>query len=108
MIRTHEPLKHQNISHNELKWDLQLTLDFCYNSLLLEESLVAQEILLEIMVHGKQYLPILINCPDYSIFLARRYEYMRKNATTAPKIIPDVVNQKANCNSNKDVMAQQF
>jgi hypothetical protein len=33
---------------------------------------------------------------------------VRKNATTAPKIIPAVVNQKANCNSNKDVMAQQF
>jgi hypothetical protein len=83
-------------------------MDFCYNSLLLEESLVDQEILLEIMVHGKQNLPILNNCPDYSIFLVLRYEYVRKNATTAPKIIPAVVNQKANCNSNKDVMAQQF
>lgn len=35
---------------------------------------------------------------SYRIFLVLRYEYMRKNATTAPTIIPAVVSQNANCN----------
>lgn len=32
-----------------------------------------------------------------NIFLALRYVYIRKNATTAPTIIPPVVSQNANC-----------
>lgn len=35
---------------------------------------------------------------SYSIFLILRYEYIIKNATTPPTIIPAVVSQKANCN----------
>ena len=34
---------------------------------------------------------------SYRIFLVLRYEYIRKNAITAPTMIPAVVSQNANC-----------
>lgn len=43
----------------------------------------------------------LNNDLHYRIFLDLRYQYMRKNAITAPTIMPAVVNQKANCNQVK-------
>lgn len=38
---------------------------------------------------------------NYNIFLALRYKYTIKNATTAPTSIPAVVSQKANCKRKK-------